>query len=831
MMKVQNEGGLLIALLASASALSFPSSAIAQPAAQPDLDAPPAGTAVVPETANVGGEANEPSNEIIVTATRRAQSLQDVPMSVDVATGEQIQRLNIFDAKDVQQLSPGLELTNTQGRNNTATLRGVTFDPDQGTGPAVDLYYNDIPIDAQTAFTAIYDIDQIEVLRGPQGALRGRTSPAGAITIRTRRPNLKETEGYIQATGTEDHAYNLQGAVSVPIISDKLAIRVSGLFDRNRLNQVFNVNRDERSRSRTESFRAALSWKPTDNFDAVFTYQYLKSRNRQFPQVIGPGNAPLATFFLPFPPFVGSDPRLSGPPADAEDRIAVSEGIFSFTNKTHLFNLAANWDLGGVTVAFVGGRQYSVLNQDFDTDSTNAVPGYAPLQLGRTTYPVTTGELRLLSNNEGGFFNWTASIFYSSQTGKAIVDTRADAFFLVAPPEFGLFLPIGVHVDIPIDTRTVAIAGSSRFQFTDKLRLEVAARVSDIEGVQTGTVTLDSPGFPAFGIPPFTTTSAAIPAELQKTNSLPLTGGATLTYEASRDLTLYAAYGRSFRAATAGVSVPLFISSDLIKTKSERSDAFEIGAKASFFDRRLSLNTAAFYQKFDGFVSRFPGIFFDQGICQGRDNCVPGSAPDGTTEGTFDINYNGDATVKGIEATLAGKPIDNWDFSVAASYVKARYDNARVPCNDFNGDGRPDAVGTPDITGPGNVSYCNTNGRLSDTPNFNLTANSELRLPLGGVEPFVRGLYVYRPSVFAERSNFDLPSRSLLNLYLGVRDTENVWEIYAFAKNVLNQQRITNISSGIGQLGTQAGTFFVSGYRTVNVTNPREFGLTGTFRF
>ena len=190
----------LAALLCSA-ALIAPAAALAQDAA--------------------GSEGND-VNEIVVTATREARSLQSVPMTVNVATGEQLQKFNIFDAKDVQQLAPGLELTNTSGRNNTTTLRGVTFDPDQGTSPAVQVYYNEIPTDAQTVYTALYDIQQIEVLRGPQGLLRGLSAPAGSITIATRRPNFDEIEGYAQATATSRAGYNVQAGVSLPF-NDTLA--------------------------------------------------------------------------------------------------------------------------------------------------------------------------------------------------------------------------------------------------------------------------------------------------------------------------------------------------------------------------------------------------------------------------------------------------------------------------------------------------------------------------------------------------------------------------------------------------------------------------------
>ncbi|ARS26101.1 putative TonB-dependent receptor [Sphingomonas sp. KC8] len=761
-------------------------------------------------------------NEIVVTATRRAQLLQDVPMSIDVATGDKLEKLNIFDAKDVQQLAPSLELTNTAGRNNTATLRGIAFDPDQGTSPAVDLYLNDIPIDAQTAFTAIYDIEQIEVLRGPQGSLRGRTSPAGAITIRTRRPDLDDVDGYIQATATDDAAYNVQGGVSVPLIPGKLALRVAALVDGNRLNQVYNVNRDQRSRSRTESARVSLAWQPVETVNIGLTYQYLHADNRQNQQVFGPGNAP-AQF----------DPTLSGPPAAIGDYIAVAEGIRRYQNNSHFVNLALDWDLGPATLFFSGAHQYSVLNQDGDQDSANQVPNYVNVQSVRTPYKVNTAELRLVSN-DGDFWNWSVGAFYSKQTGDVTVTQRADQFFGNFNTAFGLFLPINVDTLVPVYLRTYSFAASSSFQFTDKLKVEVAARYGNNKSIQKGLIGVSSPGFPgfpAFMIPPipgFASVSDAVPANLAETTSHPLTGGVTVTYEISPDATAYFAYGRSFRSGTAGVSVPVNITDDLIKTKSERSDAFEVGLKTSFLDRRLSLNISAFYQKFDGYISRFLGINYDFGARNVFG--VPAGAPDGTIDGSFDFNYNGDATVKGIEATIAGRPVDNWDFSVSASYIKARYDNAVLPCNDFNGDGKPDSTGTAAITGPGNISYCASNDRLSNLPDFSLTANSELRFAMGDLQPFIRGLFTYRPSVFSSTSAFDYKSRELLNLYVGLRGSEARWEINVFAKNVLNQKRITSISQG-NALQPTAGAAYDSGYRLISATNPREFGVTTSFKF
>lgn len=763
-----------------------------------------------PET-NVAAPVNAASGDIVVTANRRAQALQDVPMSINVATGEQLQKLQIFDAKDVQQLAPGLELTNTVGRNNTAVLRGINFDPDQGTSPAVDLYFNEIPIDAQTAFTAIYDIDQIEVLRGPQGALRGRTSPAGAITIRTRRPSLTEAQGYVQATGTEDSAYNVQSALSLPLVTDKLAIRAAMLVDGNRLNQVRNLTRGDRSRSRTESARLSLAWQPVEDLNVNLMYQYLTADNRQYPQVRGPGN-----------------PAIGNPPIAGKDRYAVSEGLSRFQNSSHLVTLDASYDLGAVTLAVVAGHQYSVINSSVESDPGNAIKNFAPAQVTRTPYKVDTAEVRLLSNNDG-FFNWTIGGYYSKQTGDVQVDQPLN-FIGATPgrPAPDFIVPLIGDLRVPVYTRTLAVAGSVRLAFTEKLTLEAAARYSVLKAKQFASLTIPGVGT----LPPL--------VDYRKTNH-PLTGSATLTYEFSPDLTVYAAYGRSFRAGTAGVGVPQNVSNDLAVADSERSDSYEVGFKTQMFDRRLSLDVSAFYQKFDGFISRFGDIYQDQGTNidvtgDGVPDGVYFGAPDGVTDGTAGYNYNGDATVKGVEVTINGRPTENWDFSVSSSYVKARYDNALLPCNVLDASGTAIVVPNPAFGGVNNVSYCARNGRLSDTPDFSLTANSELRFSMGSVQPFIRGLFTYRPAVYSQNVDFRYSDRELLNLFVGLRGEGNRWDLTAFARNVLGQNKVTNTTinnssiTGTNLLGG-AGVLFDSGYRSVNYTNPREFGLSASYRF
>jgi iron complex outermembrane recepter protein len=781
------------------------------------------------------------SNEIIVTATRQAQKLQDVAMTVNVATGEQLEKFKIFDVKDVQQLAPGLELTNSTGRNNTTTLRGISFDPDQGTSPAVQVYFNEIPTDAQTVYTAIYDVQQIEVLRGPQGLLRGLSAPAGAITIATRRPDFDKPEGYAQISGTTRAGYNAQMGASLPF-SDKLAIRVAALVDGNRLNHVRNITRNERSKSTTESARVTLGWKPTDNFTGYLTYQYLEADNRQFQQVIGTGNNPYSQYFTIPVPGVGNLPAQlagvfipdttisSGPALTTDDYASVQDGVFRNINKSHLVNLNLEYDLGAATIAFVGAHQSSRLDIKRDLDVTNALPGYVQYSNVVTPYKVDTAELRVTSNNTEGL-GWGVGAFYTRQTGTTVVDQDASQFWYAVNPNAQVNLPfaaiglpeipgftpftlsntlgIATRVVVPVNTQTWSFNANLRYR-SGPLSIEGGVRYSIIKGVQTTQLSLSG----AINSGP----TEIIPAALQRNTNKPVTGGVNISYEITPDLNVFAAYGHSFRAGSTAVAVPAGISNDLIRTQPEKSDSFEGGIKGAIFDRRVSYSISGYYQKIDNFLSRFTGIYYN----------APAAQP---ATGFFDFNYNADATIKGVEASFDGRVMDNWDLGVSAAYTKARFDNVRVPCNDFAGTGIPNQTGAPGVTGNGNVSYCTANGRLAEAPDFSLTANTEIRLPMESVTPFVRALFTYRPGFDSERAQYTYQSRELLNMFVGVRTNDGKWEFDVFARNLLDQRRITSRGLGNGTVDSLIAGTFNSGFRQVNMTNPREFGATLKFNW
>lgn len=112
----------------------------------------------------------------------------------------------------------------------------------------------------------------------------------------------------------------------------------------------------------------------------------------------------------------------------------------------------------------------------------------------------------------------------------------------------------------------------------------------------------------------------------------------------------------------------------------------------------------------------------------------------------------------------------------------------------------PNQNGAPVVNGVGNVSYCVNNGRISDSPDFRFNANTEIRFPTGNITPFVSALVSYRPSFFSQNVQFRYPSRTLLNAFVGVRGPDEKWSVSAFARNLLDQNKVTNISLGTYQI-------------------------------
>src|SRR5246500_2458553 len=240
----------LAAGLLGASAFALATAVHAQPAPAAPA-APPADQATL--------------GEIVVTARRRSESLQEVPQTVNAVTADSLQKLNITKFDDVQSVVPGLSLQSSNtGYSAAASLRGVTFDVTTGAQPTVALYLNDAPVQALFLFQSLFDVGQVEVLKGPQGTTRGISAPSGAITVTTRKPYLSNFGGYADVPAADLRGRTAQGALNIPIIQDVLAVRAAAVIDQNDYDGVRSIHNSLRPRSSTAGERVSASFAPSD---------------------------------------------------------------------------------------------------------------------------------------------------------------------------------------------------------------------------------------------------------------------------------------------------------------------------------------------------------------------------------------------------------------------------------------------------------------------------------------------------------------------------------------------------------------------------------------
>jgi iron complex outermembrane receptor protein len=777
--------------------------------------------------------------EVIVTATRRAESVQDVAMSITAISSSDVQDYNLFRFDDLEQLSPGLQLDSQGAIGSRAQLRGVGFDTNSSAAPAVDVYYNETPVDANFAFQSIYDIGQAEVLRGPQGLLRGRPSPAGAITLTSRKPEFGGIGGYVSGSGGDEGTYNTQAALNVPLIEDTLAVRIAGVYDEDEGNHVESVNSGEQSERETTSWRAALRWAITDSIDATLSHQWLESDRTILAPVEGAGAG------------------YNGPVIGDREYKSVMERFTGGTQKSKITTLAIEWELDNHRLVYNGAYQDNSYEFDQELDIFNGVTDYPQIQNVPTDFEVDSHELRLESTAPDQFMDYLVGLWY--------YDGSIEAGFTQPTPQPGAFgdplqpSPFGppdpdyiVFADgaIPVDNENKAIYANLDFHLTERTDLSVGARYLEDENKRTEIInTSDAtiavplgtePGVPIgfcgglVGLGVGFTGEEPWPGscELQldaATSSIPGSSkdeewiyGFNLKHYFTDDLMAYARYDHSFRSAgtTVGITSPV---SDptLIQGDPEESDSYEIGLRSDWLDGRLRVNVSAFHQDFENYIGRFSDVPYvgpgDQII-----------AADGFT-------YPADATVDGFEIDVTGEITDNWWAQFNVAYSDGEYDDATVPCRDTNGDGQPDSgdIGNltiADFTGAdgtiNSVLYCEVDYAISTIPNWVGLLRSEYTFPLSIGEAYIRGLYNYYGDRDNQGGRYEADAYGVLDLFIGLRSDSAQWEVSLWARNLLDDD--TRLERGEPQ--TVFGAF-PSGYYEAEYVEGREIGLTLRYQF
>ncbi len=748
--------------------------------------------------------------EIIITAQKRESSVQDIAATVNVVTGADLEKYATFNFDEIQEQTAGLTMASENLRSSSISMRGVGTPPEAATAPAVDLYWNEMNVRSGVAFTQLYDIERLEVLRGPQGTLQGRTSPGGAINILTKKPNLDQQEGYVQGTVADNDGINTQGAYSAPLIEGVLAARIAVVYDTNDARDVENLTTGmDEPEDHATSTRFSLGWQPTDTFSSTFTWQWLDKETDAATAIAGVDS-------------LGQRPSLQ-----SDDRKALAKTDDYVNFDFNIYNLTMSWEVAGHEFSSVSGYLDSSQKSRNENDKAFYVtnPTNDPSQLtagGATTEENTfTQELRIASL-DNDFWDYMIGAYYKHQR----TDTDFYANTAVAPLNGSSFRSGG---DIPVDSNESGIFTFNRFYLSDTITLEAGLRLSRFDRHRNATVNYEGANYAA---PPYTTGlidalvggSGVFPIEgvsNKYDDDTAVTGSLTLRYDWTDEISLYASYNHGYRPGGFSLAPDpdiQFLPSgdDDLLYDEETSDAVELGFKSRLLDNRATLNGAVYYQQFTDHFGYASGLQLLDTNGQVVD--LGGG-----------LVYNGDATIYGAE--LEGQILltDTWDFGGSLSYSKGEWDDgAEAPCNERD---TPYDPNNPDSI----LGQCDIDGdALGGEPKWSASLNSEFYLPISSMEWYIRGLYKFtgeRDNTDASAGNGQVRSKfdehSIFNLYTGIRSEDYSWDVSVWAKNLFNADKV------VFQQGSDQYDLAISGgsYTQTNELPQRTIGVTARYSF
>lgn len=588
------------------------------------------GTPALAQEAAPDGASERDDQSIIVTATRREQTLQEVPISVAVVSGDQIEKQGILLFDDVQDNVPNLQIDRTNG-NFAITMRGLGA----GTGnlsfeQSVGLFIDGVYLSRSRAFqNPLLDVQRVEVVRGPQGALFGKNTNAGAISVVTRRPT-RELEGFIRASGEVEHGgWNLEGAMSGPI-SDTLSVRLTGRAGSIGDYMENTITGRKENGSQYEAIRGQLLWEPTDNFEALVKVEHSSNRIDGGTTVfnnIGSASCALCNAV-----------RNSGedvPEYPSFRRAARTINPEYDNTKTTMAQLTMNLDVGDWTVTSVTAWQEldGGVNSDYDgpltflesdiTEKSNSL-----FQEVRAQREIGDGGSFIagLTYIDTNLHIQQASLFDAASAGVALpLNGLSTRQFDQSGNSWSPF----VSLEVPV-TEQIMLSGSLRYSHEKR---EGRAR-SFSDGV-----------FPATYLPYDLT-------ETRKENLWDYSLRAR--YEFTPDAYVYLSYATGTKGGG-------FVSNDALllynirnglatfQFDSERARSWEIGGKFRFLDGKGQLNIALFRTNFSDLqVSEYNGTAF-----------ITGNAASAISQG---VEIDTDIGIG-----------DNWRIGGSVGYLDAHY--------------------------------------------------------------------------------------------------------------------------------------------------------------
>ncbi|MBS0364036.1 MAG: TonB-dependent receptor [Proteobacteria bacterium] len=683
--------------------------------------------------------------DLVVTARLRSESLQNVPVAVSVITAAVAVQENRNDISDLIAIIPSVEFrSQPSNKDQDILIRGLgTITTSAGAEPTVSTVIDGVVLARPGQMVSdIIDLDHIEVLRGPQGTLFGKNASAGVISIVTKDPT-PTPGGFLDASYYTGNEYRVSGAVNGELIKDVLSGRLSGVTSSFEGNVRNNFNGSHVNGYNTQGLRGKLLWTPNKDLRVVFGADYMYTTQDISPAVF------LGTYNIAYPTNVRTN-SVNLP------TILANAGITPSFSNTHVSlnspyddrdltsgaYVQADYSLpGGFTLTSISAYRYWRNVQRGDLDLFPSLTALTPTQqidLGHVWEKQYSEEIRLASP-KGNFIDYVLGAYYLHAPDKENYRrdvTQLNATTGALTQNFG-FNSFGAT------TTNYSGFGEANINFTKNFRAIAGLRlVHDDLSFYTNRTSTSPTAVP--GVQP----------AFAATGSVGVNGYADrlgLQYDVNDDVHTYFTYSRGYK----GPAYNVFFNMTALQTnqlRPETSNAYELGLKSRFFDRRLQFDAAIFDDTVSNYQANEPDL-------------VAGTVV------TRLINA-GQVSTRGVEIDAVGKFIDNLTLTADYTYLDAKIDNFNCP--------------------PGSAISCQVNGKpLPFAPRNKFSVRADYTAWTNGrYEVGLKTDYSWQSKQqdsLAQTPDTIQPAYGVWNGSIVLTDRQSDWDARLVVKNITNE--------------------------------------------
>lgn len=678
--------------------------------------------------------------EIVVTAQKRAESSQDIPVAITAIQSETIENLGLQDFKDLTKVSSSLSFQQGYNKQNSPiSLRGIgALAFSMSVEPSVAVIIDDVTVanSAQALSTVLSDIERVEVLRGPQSTLFGKSASAGVVNIATKGPS-EDLEGSFEYTVTDDDEDKIATSVS-GMLTDTLGVRASAFYS-DYEGFVKNLGTNNKVNGGVnKGIRAKLIWEPSDDLTVSIIGNYAESNETCCSlnySYLEPGAA-LLGFFPSSILFAGVTPSKENDEIRLGfDPVSDSEGLSG--------TLKINYSLGEYNLISITGYH--------DWEYLFATNNFLFFEYSPSSTDQFSQEFRLVSPASERF-EYVAGLYYSKTE-----NYRHYQFF-----------PVN-HWEGDAEHENRAIFGQATFGLTENLSLTVGLRYNE-EDISADFQALALLPPASSDIPSAVARIPAGPAIKGQDDDSVVTGKLSLQYRLDNNIMLFGGYTRGYKGQAHDITSSFSQGKADNPVRPETSDAFEIGIKSLLFDNRLQLNATLFFNNYDDFQAQ--GAVFDPNT--------------GFSE--FQLENVGELQTSGLEIDAIALISENLRVNIGLAYIDAEIEKfTGAPCYSSAQTVALDCIDEKqDLSGE----------ELNNSPDFKLNLAAEYSIPLESqpFDAFIHASYNYQSedhfSLLNDPDSYQ-GSYGVTNMSLGIISKNDKYRVTLFVNNLFDERYAT----------------------------------------